>query len=751
MTNQSQSQPSIGVAYSAVGQRLLQGPIRPMQALKRLTSVVLLIGVIVFVGRNYNFSGLVDDAAKISPAILALIFLSLLGNALAASLRFQVVAAQIGHRVAFRQAMAAVGAGSLVGALFFQIAGQLIGRSFIMARTDVPFSSVVVLTTYERMVAAVVSALLALAGAYFVFGSVYLDQNAGGGALIKIMIGLFAATASGALLGYWRLAARSIAPWQTKNIATGLLQLIVLTIVVQIPMMVAYLLAAHVLSPQTPIAGLIATSAIVMFAASVPISLAGWGVREMSAVVALGAIGVAPQNALLAAVTVGTLSMLSMVVLSIVSVPASLRKNAATAPRAVSTHINYTRALQWVVPLAIATLVFFQIYIPIGSGTLLNVNLADPLAVLGGVLFVLMYVQERKLPEWRYPYLNMAVVAASVVLTISLFIGAVRFGWTEWAVVNRYWGWYILLAYAGSGALLTKNFGREALRILLLTFAGAGAAVAVLDIFLVALNNLGFHTTLPLVPTAVEGFSLNHNFFAFQLLMALAAVFVAARGPTLRIAATAVLLVALYYTDSRSGWIATFTVLAAGIYMNATRFREIATAALCALAIVLLILAAAWLVGNTSFVGTPQIIVSTTNTEGRMLSILGGLQLFLQHPISGAGLGAFRNKLIFYSSDQPLLIHSTCVWLLAELGIVGLITFATPAISVLAAELRRRAADFAGQLLVLCLVAFGVMSLPADMLYQRTFWLLFGAALMLKPTLKFDEAEYAPANRGSEP
>jgi hypothetical protein len=120
-----------------------------------------------------------------------------------------------------------------------------------------------------------------LAGAYFVFGNVYLDQNAGGGALIKIMIGLFAATGTGAMLGYGRLAARSVAPWLTKNFATGFLQLVALTALVQIPMMMAYVFASHALSPQTPIAGLVATSAIVMFAASVPISLAGWGVREM--------------------------------------------------------------------------------------------------------------------------------------------------------------------------------------------------------------------------------------------------------------------------------------------------------------------------------------------------------------------------------------------------------------------------------------------------------------------------------------
>src|ERR1700733_3686900 len=139
MTTSIQCQSSGGATWVAVSQRPSVEAFRPMQASKWLISILLLIGVIFFVGRNYNFSGFVDDARKISLPVLTLVLLSLLGNALAASLRFKVVAMRIGHRVTFRQAMAAVSAGSLFGAIFFQIAGQLIGRSFVMARTAVPF------------------------------------------------------------------------------------------------------------------------------------------------------------------------------------------------------------------------------------------------------------------------------------------------------------------------------------------------------------------------------------------------------------------------------------------------------------------------------------------------------------------------------------------------------------------------------------------------------------------------------------
>jgi hypothetical protein len=62
-------------------------------------------------------------------------------------------------------------------------------RGAMMNRGGIPFASVVVMILYERAVAAIISGLLALAGAYFIFGHIFLDQAAGGGDFIKIIIG----------------------------------------------------------------------------------------------------------------------------------------------------------------------------------------------------------------------------------------------------------------------------------------------------------------------------------------------------------------------------------------------------------------------------------------------------------------------------------------------------------------------------------------------------------------------------------
>ncbi len=702
-----------------------------MQVLKTAISIVLLAGVFFLVFYYYDTSELLADARGLSVATIGMIVIALLANTLAAVLRFKVIATEIKHPIHFRRAMAIVGAGSLAGAIFFQIAGQLLARGVIAGRGGIPFAAVVVITAYERFIAAIVSALLALAGALFIFGNVYLDQASGGADLIKIMCGLMAAAVAGALLGYGRMAAQSITPLLTRHFIRRCLAVIGLTLLVQIPMMVAYVLAARALSPHTSIADLIAASAIVMFAASVPISLAGWGVREMSAVVALGAIGVAVHAALAAAIIIGVGSMLVMGAIAAASLPGSTSKR-QTAEVENTESLDYYRALAWALPVAAATLVLFQIYVPIQSG-LLNVNLADPVAMLGGVLFILTCARAGRLPQWRVAHINLAAVVATLVLAVSLVIGAYRFGWTNWAVTNRFLGWFVLLAYGATGALIVRDGQKVGFRTILLTFAGATTAVAGVEVFLVMVAGLGFK--VPVMPTAVEGFSLNRNSFALQLLMAMAATITAVRGASLRIVILALVIAGLYFAGSRSGWIAAVFVLATGRYLGAINSREILIAILGAASAALIVV----LLPTLPNAVVPQFVPNAASTQERLVSVVGGLKLFLDHPVFGAGLGAFRNETIISSGGLPLIIHSTGVWLLAELGMIGFIVFVLPATYIFFKEWEHPRKERASILIVLCFVAFGMMSGPADMLYQRTFWLLIGAGLALHRSEQCEE------------
>jgi O-Antigen ligase len=328
------------------------------------------------------------------------------------------------------------------------------------------------------------------------------------------------------------------------------------------------------------------------------------------------------------------------------------------------------------------------------------------------------------------------------VLAESLLLGEWRFDWTTWAWVNRFLGWFILLSYGATGALAVVENGKDALRVILLTFVGATAAIAGIEVCLVLLCAADFQFAFQLVaPSQIEGFAQNRNAFALQLLMATAAVFVFARGALLRIALLTLLFAAFWFAGSRSGWIGAVLIAGTSLYFGATTRREILIAALCAVSLALAVPAIYVLAhldaqSSRSWLRSlhlPAIVPDQVSTNERIVSLLGGLRLFVENPIFGAGLGAFQNQKVLLVGGFPLVIHSTPIWLLAELGIVGFLAFAVPALYVFVSEWRRAWNDQASAVVVLCLVAFAVMSTPADMLYQRTFWLVVGAALAATP------------------
>ena len=166
-----------------------------------------------------------------------------------------------------------------------------------------------------------------------------------------------------------------------------------------------------------------------------------------------------------------------------------------------------------------------------------------------------------------------AILIGTLVLVDSLLLGASRFGWTTWAVTNRFLGWFVILGYCATGALIVSEGRKEGFRLMLLTFVGAAAAIAGIEAVLVALKSVGFPVSV--AAGSVEGFAQNRNAFAFQLLMAMSAAIVLVRGATLRIALLAVIISGFWFAGSRSGWISAAFVVATSLYLGVLTAREI--------------------------------------------------------------------------------------------------------------------------------------------------------------------------------
>jgi len=115
--------------------------------------------------------------------------------------------------------------------------------------------------------------------------------------------------------------------------------------------------------------------------------------------------------------------------------------------------------------------------------------------------------------------------------------------------------------------------------------------------------------------------------------------------------------------------------------------------------------------------------------------------------LSGIGLGTFQ-------AVHQQVIHSTPAWLYVEFGVLGalyLLGFGTVTMTWIGQNLRSRTTD--AELWVAILVAYGVMALSIEALYQRPLWIALGCLAGLRragPAEGPDETDGAAAAGGAE-
>lgn len=715
-------------------------------------SVILVLAIVAFVLPSSTPAAITSALTKLALPTLGLAILCLTGGMLLSALRLKYIAADVGYCLSMRDATATLSVGQLAGNLFFQIAGQMIGRTAMLARRGIPAAASVIISGYERIFALFISLALAIGGALYLFGRLTFDLEAGGLNLVRLALGMAAVTVAGAVVA-WGPSTWALVRQLTPAVGWRILRSTAISLAIQLTTLAAYVVTAHTLAPDIAYGPIIAASCLIMFASSLPISLGGWGLRELSAVVALQAVGMPGASALLVGLTIGVMS------LGVVGIAAAILvvgKKPAAAPRSAA-GVDYGLLLDWIIPIAAATAVFFQVFIPVGRGQL-NVNLADPFVLVGAALFLLRQFS-MGWPAWRIPHINLYIALTSLVLGLSFLHGLAVFGWNEWAFTSRLVGWPILLCYGATGALIVRRAGDAGLDMMLRSFAAAGAAIAALDVGIIVLAELdGHHHNL--FAERISGFSQNPNAFAFILLAALAAALALRKcGPT-RIVLLAALFTGLWFAGSRAGFIATPVIVIAALFAG-IRLRPVAIAALWAAAIPLALVVIPDLHNFASgisiggFADTVALLAQPQAGSDRehIATVLEGLHMFLAHPVFGAGLGAYMDAQI-KATGVPLVIHSTPVWLLAETGLAGFAVFAIGAWRIFADAFRRRATA-AGILLMLTILGFAVMSEVHELLYQRALWLLLGAALAVPLELAVrstngDTAQRTAGNAGNE-
>lgn len=342
---------------------------------------------------------------------------------------------------------------------------------------------------------------------------------------------------------------------------------------------------------------------------------------------------------------------------------------------------------------------------------------SDLLLVAG--LLVWVFRRRPPLPRDAISVWHVALLAVFAMGTLVTLLHTG--GIPRYVLLNKDAGLVILMsAYVWLAAHL-DGWGR--VRWALRVFVAAAAIATALGLIDYAAGRLELFR-IPLMnthPRRLTGPLVDPNAFG-GLLVAAVAVLIPRGGDVpllarrVRIAVLALLGLGIGLTFSRSAWIALMAVLGIAAVMD-RRLRIAGVALVLTAAAALLLLA-----GTDSLSFAVEQATRAHSIDMRLDYMRVGLREFATAPILGVGLG-------YFAAEHNWIIHNTPLWILAEMGVVGLIA----ATGFLLWLLRRgidawRTAPPEQRPIVLgLLLAFAGMaalSLGVEALYQRHWWLV---------------------------
>lgn len=724
--------------------------IRSSIPLRRLmmisTSVLLLIGVFHFADTRDLMRDLQHLPAWTIVAILGLLAL----NLSVVSYRLLVGLSQLGISLPARTVSQASVSGHLAGLFVISLFGQIVGRHLVLRQHGVPPILIASVTAYERIVLLAVSGGLAMIGADHLLGIVAITEFFSGTSLLQIALAAAGGLLVSFLLGDRARGVRLATADRSLRSVGNISKLVLITLLAQSLVLAPFVLGTFALYPDASRLDLFAAAAIISFAASMPVSVNGWGIREVTAVYTLGQLGVPASSALAISVLVGICATAVVLAAS----PIAFRDTGGPGkpdfradPGAGTSALEIEKIAVWAFSIGAAILVLFQMHTALGNGVI-NLNLADPLAILALSAVAFHSFNARRLPNWRIPEFNKMLLVVSLLIGFAFLRGALEIGITQWALSGRVLGWVVLLGYLSIGYLTVAYLGSRGRRRFAETMAATVAVITVIQLALRWLELWGWPPG-PGTPVNFEGFAGNRNAFSLQLVTCSILILAYSRhcarvdragsadtgSLKSRLLAFALLhsliLLGLVLTASRAGLVTEALIL---VLAWATRSAD---RRLMGLSLVLA-LAYWWLpqlIGQAflqdSQLWSVQSAVSGTSSDAeRWQTISRGVSMWLESPLLGAGLGVFIEQSAEWAG-RPIVIHSTPVWIVAEFGLLGAGIFAWIIIRLGRHAARTGLSRPGNQIFVFLTLAFLVFGLVHEIFYQRIYWLVLGLALAI--------------------
>lgn len=704
--------------------------------------MLLIICVFSFI----DFHGFIYTFISFPLTTVLGVFLLFVLNFIVVTLRYWRVLQHFGYGVNLLDVAKANVSGSVASLLMIPLLGQVAGRHLILERAGVTAVENAAIAFYERFVVCSLSGVFAFFGGVIIFSSevfYYVKDfpvfEVGSIFILSIISYFYLVAGRRERFAFGKIFSR-------KSLL-NFLEIYALTLLANALVLFSFFMIFSIVLPKVNFLSLLSLAAIVSFLSGLPISFGGWGLRELASVSIVSFLGGATASALAASVLLGGISIVAVLimfpVLLISRTPKEMELCRELQQR--SPVMGMEEIAVWILTLMVGALVFFQIHVQIRGGEL-NVNLADPFAILILSVAMLNLLFKREIPVWRVPRLNLYLIFMSLTFVAAYLHGYFSFGGSTWAS-GKLVGWLVLLGYFFCGYMVVRYFRFSG-------FFKLSKIMLISLVFILFVNFLkwfafinGFIGTNS-ASYVLEAYSGNRNALAFQVLMVLVLVLafdawyvkmgVKIAAINISYIAITLMVAAVLITASRSAIFTLVVVFISASYLGLAR-RNFLTASFLTGGVIFLgaqygvylfsILLNYDLPDVASQTFVPHFPVSTESSDSLRFSLLSAaFDMWKNYPLFGAGLGAF-----YHESAEILgvdiVVHNTVLWILAEFGLVGFSFFAIPFFSIMRYMITGGRFKVARNMLFLLLLVFGVMSLFHEVFYQRIFWIIMGACL----------------------
>lgn len=440
-----------------------------------------------------------------------------------------------------------------------------------------------------------------------------------------------------------------------------------------------------------------------------------------------------------------------------------------------------------------------QLTLPSHDGYIgLRLNLADLTLPIVGIIILISLFQKKSIwPGWLSNLTLPLLGLLSAVVCFGILNGYFFTGfWNMWALLNKGVGWAVLVSYSLLAAWITTNCPPEALKAFLKSFIYTFSVLALGNMFCLLIEH--YTCTQDIFPMnyPTQGLMANRNVFALLFLCIFGFIMIVRGSDAIRFhplfISAFLLLIPLFilYNGSRILWIAFPVIFISVLLLNPKNlFKGVflpLIAGVCLVALLLSLgrpcniryirpannlLQAFEYVHNSNHSKPQQTAPAITAKDNppaastqplndlsykgdavRLINIKHSLNLWKQSPFIGVGIGTSHKKQIEDFGKILSVVDCTPLWVLTEMGVMGLLVFTGfflfCFITLLrSVQTRHDIYDKLAKGTLLCMAAFAIMCLLHELTYTRFIWFLLGLALAMpaKRHLQTQEMKSAPA------